>query len=189
MNLVLDSARLRLRPLTEADLDLTVEIYTDPAVMKYAGGARTRAQVVAKHPQLVRRCAGGCVGVWSVADRTSGEGLGVGILLPLPVEAEQIDYDLVVGDELPDAEIEVGYLLKPSAWGRGIATETCRRLLRFAFEDSPLDQVIAVTAPENTASQNVLLKCGMTAEPSRRAYGTDGPGFHITRAEWLAGRD
>lgn len=61
----------------------------------------------------------------------------------------------------------------------------CKRLLRFAFEDTPLDEVVAVTDPNNRASQHALRKSGLIDEGRRRAYATDGPGFRLTRRQWL----
>ena len=87
---------------------------------------------------------------------------------------------------MPDCEVEVGYILKRSAWGKGYATESCRRLLKFAFEETPLEEIVAVTDPENTASQKVLRKSGLIEEGIRRAYATQCPGFRITRQQWFS---
>jgi len=184
MNLTLETKRLILRPLTKADVDLGFELLTDPAVTKYAGRTHTREEVVEQMPTAVRRCAGGAIGIWCVSDRSTGEKLGTAILLPLPIDEDDTDWDLVQGDALPDAEIEVGYMFKPSAWGKGYATEACTRLLRFAFEETELEEVVAVTAPENEPSQNVLRKSGMVDQGMRRAYTKQCPGFRITREEW-----
>lgn len=185
MLLVLGSERLILRPLTETDLDVAIEMFTDPAVMQYVGKTYTKDQVVREHPTAIRRCAGGCIGIWCVIGRSTREKLGTALLLPLPIEETDTNWDLVVGDELPDCEIEIGYLLKKSAWGKGYATEACRRLLKFAFEETPLDEVVAVTDPQNTASQNVLRKSGLIEEGTRRAYASQCPGFRLTRRQWL----
>ena len=91
----------------------------------------------------------------------------------------------MVGDELPDCEIEIGFLLKPSAWGKGYATEACKRLLKFAFEETRLKEIVAVTDPENAASRNVLKKSGLIDEGLRPAYAAQCPGFRITRQQWL----
>lgn len=188
MNLILTSERLLLRPLAACDLDIAVDILTDPAAMKYVTKTYTREQVAEELPINVRRCAGGAIGIWCMIDRASEEKLGTAVLLPLPIEEEDTDWDLVVGDELPEAEIEIGYLLKRAAWGRGYATEACRRLLRFAFEDADLDEVVAVTDPKNAASQKVLRKSGLIEEGLRPAYATQCPGFRITRRQWLGSR-
>ena len=73
----------------------------------------------------VRRGGDGSIGVWCIKDRQSQAKLGTGALLPMPIEEDDTDWDLVVPGQLPDAEIEIGYFLKPSAWGIGIATEAC----------------------------------------------------------------
>ena len=186
MNLNLKSDRLLLRPLEKADVDLGLEILTDPEVMLYVGQARSRAQVIEEMEVSTRRAGGGCIGIWCVMDLATKEKLGTGILLPLPIELADTDWSLVEGEAVPDAEIELGYLLKRSAWGRGYATEIARRLLRFAFEDAPLDEVVAVTHQDHTGSQQVLAKAGMTYEGLRPAYQTQCSGFRITRAQWRA---
>ena len=185
MNLNLKSERLLLRPVRESDLDVEVEMGTDPEVMKYIGELETREKIVQDMPKFVRRCAGGCIGIWCVLERSTEEKLGTAILLPLPIEEDDTNWDLVVGDELPDCEIEIGYMLKRSAWGRGYATEATKRLLKFAFEETPLEELVATTDPENTASRRVLEKCGLVYEGIRQAYAVDCPGFRITRQQWL----
>ena len=191
VNLWLESERLLLRPLEWDDRDLGVEMFTDPEVMRYVAPPYTPAKVDAEMPDYLRRCAGGCIGIWCTLDKSSGERLGSAALLPLPIEALDTEWELIAGDTLPEREIEIGYLLKRAAWGQGYATEVCRRLIQFAFEESPLQELVAITDPANAASQKVLLKSGLVAEGPRRAYGTVSPGFRITRELWLAqqGRD
>lgn len=186
-SLVIKTSRLLLRPLAPADIDLALEMYTDTDVARYVGEAMTRDEVVRDFPKRLRRCGDGAIGVWCVTDGVSGEKLGTGVLLPLPVDAADTEWELLDGSGFPDREIEVGYVLRKAAWGRGIATETCRALLRFAFERTPLRAVTACTHPDKTASQRVLMKCGLRDNGPRRAYAEDGvPGFTIDKAEWLA---
>ena len=184
MNLVLKSDRLLLRPLSENDLDVSIEILTDPAVMKYVAKTHTKEQVIQELPAALKRCAGGCIGFWCVIDGLTKEKLGTALLQPLPIDVKGTPWNLVGGEELPDGEVEVGYFLKKSAWGKGYATEACSRLLKFAFEETQLKEVVAITAPNNTASQNVLKKSGLIAEGMRRAYASQRPGFRITRQQW-----
>ena len=185
MNLDLMSERLLLRPLAEGDLDVEIEMGTDAEVMKYVGELDTEELLVHQMPKFIRRCAGGCIGVWCVIERSTNEKLGTAILLPLPIEEDDTNWDLVVGDDFPDCEIEIGYMLKRSAWGKGYATEATKRLLKFAFEVTPLEQLVATIDPENTASRRVLEKCGLICEGIRRAYAVECPGFRITRQQWL----
>ena len=184
MKLDLETDRLLLRPLAECDLDVGIAILTDPAVMKYVGKTKTKDEVIEELPTAIKRCAGGCIGIWCVIEKSTEEKLGSVFLLPMPIEEEDTNWDLVAGDELPDCEIEIGYILKISAWGKGYATEAARRLLKFAFEETPLDEIVAVIDTENIASQSVLEKCGLVYEGRRRAYAVECPGFRITRQSW-----
>ncbi len=185
MNLELPTERLLLRPLVESDLDVAIAVLTDPEVMHYVAQPFARERVIAEMPIAVRRGGGGCIGIWCVTHRETGEKLGTAVLLPLPIEEEDTNWELVGGPAIPEGEIEVGYLLKKSAWGCGYATETARRLLRFAFEDTPLQEVVAVTDPENHASQGVLRKSGLIDEGLRRAYAGEASGFRARRDAWL----
>lgn len=58
-------------------------------------------------------------------------------------------------------ETEVGFLLSPEHWGRGYATEAALAALRFGFERTRLNHIIALVHPENRASQRVIQKYGM----------------------------
>lgn len=185
MELVLLTDRLRLIPFTAADVDIAIMTFTDPEVLKYAGGAMSEEKIRRQVPNWERRGGDGYIGIWCITVRESGEKLGSAALLPMPIEANDTDYGLVVPGQIPDADIEVGYFLKRSAWGRGYATEACKRLLQMAFEESPLNEIVATFEPGNMASQHVLEKAGFADCGTRRCYGVDGPDFRITRDEWL----
>jgi ribosomal-protein-alanine N-acetyltransferase len=185
MNLVLSSERLLLRPLAETDVDVEIEIGTDSEIMKYVGAVKSKEEIARNMTKYCRRCCNGCIGTWSVVERATNEKLGNAILLPLPIDDVDTNWDLVGGNDLPEGDIEIGYMFRKPAWGKGYATEACRRLLKFAFEESPLTEVVAVTDPKNAASRHVLEKCGLTYRGPRRAYATECSGYRITRREWL----
>ncbi|MEM9330408.1 MAG: GNAT family protein [Pseudomonadota bacterium] len=182
--LVFESERLLFRPLDHGDLALSLALWTDPEITKYVGGAQDKQTLISEHTKYMRRCAGGCIGVWTLTTLGSGEQIGTAILLPMPIEEIDTDWDLVVGEELPDCDIEVGYILKKSAWGMGYATEACLRLVQFGFENTDLQAIVATTDFDNLASQNVLKKSGFIFEGVRRSYAEDCPGFRITRSQW-----
>lgn len=189
MDLTLATERLLLRPVTLSDIDLAVELFTDPGVVRHVGGLMTPDAIVKEMPMWTRRGGdGGCIGVWCVSDRQTSEKLGTGALLPMPIEDDDTDWDTVVENEMPDSDVEVGYILKQSAWGKGYATEICRRLLQFAFEQTSLDEVVATFDDEHRKSRHVLVKCGFTDHGRRFCYGEDSVNFRITREEWIAGR-
>ena len=182
MDLVLHSERLELAPLSLDDLDLVAELRGNPEVMRYIADPISRSETADRMPKLCRRSADGSMGIWSVAARQTGEPVGTAILLPLPEDEADTRWDFHENGKAVNEDVEVGYMLKPSAWGRGFATEITRRLLRFAFEQTALERVVAVTHEANAASQNVLLKAGLEDTGPRRAYTLDLPGFTITKS-------
>ena len=186
MHPVLYTDRLTLTPLDLSDLDIAVELFTDPEVMKFAGGVSEEAEIGSDLALWIRRGGNGCIGVWCVTKSDTGEKLGTGALLPMPIEEDDTNWDLVLPGHMPDNDIEVGYFLKKSAWGQGYATEICRQLLKVAFEEMPLSEVVATYEAGNNASRNVLLKCGLVDHGTRRCYGEDSPDLRITREAWLA---
>ncbi|MGO1120425.1 GNAT family N-acetyltransferase [Rhodovibrionaceae bacterium A322] len=185
-DLLLETERLRLRPLSLQDQDIAEQLLTNPDVVQYVCDLLTPEEIADGLPVESKRGAGGRLGIWVVSLKDSGEKIGTSILLPLPVEEEDTDFSLLVPERFPDAEIEVGYLLRPEHWGRGFATEACSRLVRFWFEQTDKPELKATVDPENLASFNVLKKCGFTHEGLRRAYATQCAGFRLTRQEWLA---
>jgi RimJ/RimL family protein N-acetyltransferase len=185
VNLELETDRLFLRPLVQSDWEMALETFMDPEVMKFVADVGSEEALAEEMKAAIRRGAGGRIGVWCVLQRETGEKLGTAALLPLPIEEDDTDWSLLQEDQYPDADIEVGYILKRSAWGNGYATEACRRLVQFAFEETELDEIVAVTDPRNAASQEVLGKCGFRDEGLRRAYADECPAFRISRQQWL----
>lgn len=183
--LVLETDRLVLRPLTLDDLGLAIALFNNPDVVKYVCDVMSPEDIRDHLPVQVKRAAGGRIGNWTATRKDTGMKIGSCVLLPLPIDTDDTDWSLMVEDRYPDAEIEVGYMLVPEAWGKGFATEICTRLLRFGFENTPLDEIKATADPENAVSQRVLTKCGLMDQGMRRAYATDEcKGFGITREEW-----
>ncbi len=185
MSPVVHSERLTMTPTQASDVDITLEMFTDPEVLRYAGGPMSEEKIRSQMPNWLRRGGNGCIGIWCISDRETGEKYGSVALLPMPVEEKETDYSLVVPDRWPDVDVEVGYFLKRSAWGRGYATEACNRILKLAFEESPLTEVVATFDPKNAGSRHVLEKAGFVDHGMRRAYAEDSPDYRITREAWL----
>jgi len=59
---------------------------------------------------------------------------------------------------------EVGYVLNPEYWGRGIAVEALQRILAFGFEDLGLHRIEARFIDGNDRSRRVMEKAGMNFE-------------------------
>lgn len=59
---------------------------------------------------------------------------------------------------------EVGYVLHPDFWGKGLATEGARAMLEIGFEVLSMHRVIARIDARNTGSAAVLERLGMRRE-------------------------
>lgn len=170
--MLLETSRLLLRPMHAADVDALVAMDSDPEVMRYiASGAATdlpaqRAKVEAFVASPPYRAP---LGFWAITRRGDDRFRGWACLKPL--------------EQGPD--IEVGYRLPRAEWGQGFATEAAARLLRHGFESVELEEIVAVTHPENAASQRVLEKVGLGRRPDREAYGIRTRAFAITRRAYL----
>src|ERR1039458_7683060 len=61
--------------------------------------------------------------------------------------------------------VEVGWRLAFDSWGRGLATEGARAVVRYGFEEMGLDSLVSFTVPGNVRSRRVMEKIGMTHDP------------------------
>ena len=186
MKLVLHTERLLLTPLAPTDLDIALEMWTDPEVVEYVCDPMDKDTISEEMPIWTKRGGNGGIGIWCIADRWTGEKLGSAYLLPMPIDKDDTDFSLIVMGQMPDAEIEIGFFLKRSAWRRRYATEVCKRLLQFAFQEVSLNEVVASVDEENVASKKVLEKSGLLDRGRMRCYGKDSPIYRITHDEWNA---
>ena len=62
--------------------------------------------------------------------------------------------------------VEIGWRLNRTHWGHGYATEAARACVEFAFTDVGLNELVSYTVPQNTPSQLVMERIGMTHDPS-----------------------
>lgn len=170
---ILTTDRLLLRLPMPGDLDEYAPIFADPEVMRYIGDGSLRGvERVAKSIERTHELfAERRLGVLLAVERETGEILGDCFVVPaMRSGADPTD----LRDRGP--EVELGYRLKRSAWGKGYATEAARAVLEWALgPDGPrLEEVIGITYPENLASQRVLLKIGMVAAGrTDRFYGME----------------
>ena len=161
----LTTDRLSLRRFTLDDVDFTFDMYSRWEVQRYIG---REPRVIADRAEAAERVARYAAlehpvhGVWVITDRTDGQPFGVLLLKPLPASGPQTPL-------LPSGEIEIGWHLHPDAWGHGYASEAARAVLDHAFA-SGLPRVLAVTHPDNRASQAVARRIGMHDEGSTSDY-------------------
>ncbi|MEU4336369.1 GNAT family N-acetyltransferase [Micromonospora lupini] len=141
--------RLRLRRLTTADVDAIVELDSDPEVMRFLTGGVATPRATVRDEQVPRLLAQyerhPGLGRWAALDRAGGDFLGWFALDPSE----------------DGTEAELGYRLRRSTWGRGLATEGSRALVRYAFDTVGVRRVWAQTMAVNERSRRVLVKAGL----------------------------
>jgi RimJ/RimL family protein N-acetyltransferase len=149
----LETPRLRLRRLSEADLDRLLELDSDPEVMRHISHGQPTSRDTLENVHLPRMLSwnahGPEVGFWALEPRGGGEFLGWFHLRP---------------DKLDPAEMELGYRLCRPAWGKGFATEMGRRLVRRGLGEAGFRCISGRTLIGNLASRRVLEKCGLRLE-------------------------
>ena len=153
----LTTDRLTLRPFTPADDIRLHQIMNEQNIMQYF--PRTDPPGIERVQALIERqllqYETYNLGWWAVVPRGQSDLIGWNGLQYLP----ETD------------EVEVGYLLSKQFWGLGYATEGARASLKFGFETLGLRQIIGLTHPENTGSQNVLKKCGLVYTGQEKYFG------------------
>jgi RimJ/RimL family protein N-acetyltransferase len=185
--ILLETPRLRLRRFTPADVDLLVELDSDPEVMRYITGGRPTPRELYVETFLPRwfaiYAAQPLLGYWASEHRPDRDFLG---------------WFHLRDDRIEPGYLELGYRLRRAAWGHGYATEGSRALLEHGFVRAGAERISARTLLGNRASQRVMEKCGLRrtgefvypvmaglgeGEDERRACK-----YEISRAEWLASR-
>jgi RimJ/RimL family protein N-acetyltransferase len=166
---LLETERLLLRPLCEADLDDLCALYADAEVMRYLGNGQTRTseETAERLQRAVAHWLKYGFGIWTVCDKSDGRYVG------------RCGYGNL--HDYPD--MELAYSLHRFAWGKGYCTEAARAVVRHAFEVTKLARLVAVARPENIASIAVMRKLGMTFEKmivfeggEAVQYGLNAPG-------------
>jgi [ribosomal protein S5]-alanine N-acetyltransferase len=63
-----------------------------------------------------------------------------------------------------DGKVQFGYVLSPTQWGLGYATEACIKMISILKQHRSLHRIWTLIDADNTASARVLLKSGLVEE-------------------------
>src|SRR3984893_11397719 len=172
----LETPRLRLCPLAAADLPDLIALDLDPEGMRSAGspaGVKTPEETEARGRARILETERGVnetLGFWRGEARGERVFLGGGALLLMP---ERLD-------------VELAYRLARAAWGRGIATEAAGALVAHGLRTVGLPRLVAMTYPEDRASQGVLDKLGFEWRGLAEYMGVQTTFHVLTREAWSA---
>jgi RimJ/RimL family protein N-acetyltransferase len=149
----LETERMFFRKFCAEDAGLLFELDSDPEVMRFISKGKP-TPLAQLETEILPRVLGyyrksppqGC---WAAHLCDGGDFIGWFHLRP---------------DKITPEEMELGYRLKRSAWGRGLATEGSQALLKKAFNEWDCPKVCARTLVDNLKSRRVMEKVGLSFE-------------------------
>ncbi|HTO74108.1 MAG TPA: GNAT family N-acetyltransferase [Gemmatimonadales bacterium] len=147
---VLETGRLRLRRLEDADAPFILNLLNQPSFLRYIGDKGVRNLDQAR--DYIR-----------TGPAASYEKHGFGLYLVMLADGTPIGMcGLVRRDALEHADI--GYSFLPEHWSKGYALEAARGLLHYARNTLGLGKLLAIVSPENASSIRLLEKLGFRFE-------------------------
>ena len=147
----LESDRLLLRQINNADLDEVFELRSNPQTMKYIPRPLlTSKEEALHHIKMIQDKIEANEGInWAVTIK--GDNKLIGIVGHYKIKWEHF-------------RSEIGYMILPEYHGKGIVSEVVGLLIDYGFNQMNLHSIEAIIVPGNTASARVLEKNGFIKE-------------------------
>ena len=158
---MLQSQNPHIEKITEPDLPLHFQLVRNEKVMKMiTGKPMNKSEAKEKftkilqcnnlHPEL---------GYFKITETQMGN-----FIVVAKLEIKEKD----------STEAEIGYLILPEFWGKGIVSKVAKRLLEIAKSKHQLKKVFAIIDPENIASRKILEKNGFQSKEFKDFDGQPG---------------
>ncbi len=144
---ILETERLCLRRLAVTDAAFIVDLLNQPSFLQYIGDKKVRSEDDA-------------IGYLETGPFASYERFGYGLfLVSLKESGVSIGMcGLLKRETLPNADI--GFAFLPNYWSQGFAFECADAVLKHARQTWGLNEVLAITSPDNESSMKLLGKLG-----------------------------
>ncbi|MES2321064.1 MAG: GNAT family N-acetyltransferase [Pseudomonadota bacterium] len=144
---ILETERLRLRTIEVEDAPFYLNLLNTPEFIAYIGdrGIRTLAaarEAILNGPVAMQAVRGHSIYLVELKDSAAAIGMS----------------GLIKRDVLDD--VDLGYAFLPAWFGQGYAIEAARAVVEHARQFG-LQRLVAITNPDNHASNALLLKIGM----------------------------
>jgi len=178
----LPASRIVLRAFNDDDLPAIYDIYSDAEAMAYFSVTPIHSMDDAADILAYARRSfeSRQVFAWGVADRATGALVGSCALLR---------------PDWANGRAEVGFVLRRSDWGKGLAAEAVGRMLEYVFEELNLRRLEADVDPRNHRCRKLLERCGFQEEGLLRERWSVGDELQDTvfygllRREWTRKKD
>lgn len=146
---MITTKRLILRRWRAEDVDAFAAINADQKVMEYFPSTYTHQESRAQLKRFNKSIDELGFGFWAAELVDDGRCVGFIGLSSLP-------------KELPFSPcVEIGWRLASDVWRQGLASEGATQVLKYAFNELNLNEIVSVTSVSNVASQGVMQKIGM----------------------------
>ena len=148
---ILETERLLLREITEADAEFIYGLVNQPSFIKYIGNRNihsienAREFIETRYRQSYREHG---FGLYAVQLKETGVPIGI--------------CGFVKRDPLPDADI--GFAFLPEYEKKGFAYESAVAVMKYGKEKLNLKRVLAITTQDNESSIKLLEKIGFVYE-------------------------
>ncbi len=154
----IETERLILRDLDENDFDAWARMAADPEIMRFIGRdgkTEDREQAFRTLSVVVGHRVLRGYSFFAVEEKESGEFVGR------------------VGPWMPEGwtDLEIGWAIDSSKWGRGYATEAARAAAEWVHRELKADHVIHYIDPANARSQSVAKKLGASVVGTHMLFG------------------
>ena len=152
---VLDGDGLRLRPITETDVERVAEACSDPVTQHWLPlpSPYTAQEAASWIASTLDSTATGEQVTWGIADQVSDLLLGNVSIFRLRSPAGN----------------EVGYWMHPDARGKGLMTSAVRRAARYGFDELGCRRLYLMASAGNTASRTVAERAGFSHVGTERS--------------------
>lgn len=147
----LESERLLYRPVNINDSAEIIALRGNETNMKFIPRPLVKTEKEAlEHIQMIQEKIDSNEGInWAVTEKNNDQ--LIGLIGHYRIKPEHY-------------RSEIGYMFLPQHHGKGYATESIKRILKYAFEEMNVHSVEAVIDPKNNASEQVLKKIGFNKE-------------------------
>ncbi len=146
--MVLETQRLVLREMTQADFSELCKILQDDDVMYAYEGAFSIDEVQEWLDRQIERYKEYEFGLWAVVLKGTGAMIG--------------QCGVTMQDYKNSKVMEVGYLFQKEHWHHGYASEAAIACKEYAFDKLNAKEVYSIIRDTNIPSQNVAARNGMT---------------------------
>ncbi len=166
-----ETERMLIRPLSLDDTPALTAILSDAEVMKYSvRGACDEAATSTFIKWCLSCYESHSIGPLALIDKESKELIGFCGVGP----------ESVGGTE----EMNLGYRLARRYWGLGLATESVRAVLAYAFNKRAFKSVVVIIEPEHIASLRVAKKAGFSSFQSKKFHEREVRVYRMPRDQW-----